>query len=77
MTRQEYNSIRATHAELSRKENRSEKEQALYIYLDCIIQYVTLRECAIRMGNKTPDNNFLIKDAKEKMETAKKEYASV
>lgn len=39
----------------------------MYNYLDKVITYVDLRKTAIECGNKNPDDNFMVKDAKERM----------
>lgn len=67
MTKQEYQQIRYKYVKLAEKENKSELEELEYTYLDKVITYIDLRNNAIKMGNKTPDENFLIKDVKECM----------
>ena len=59
------------------KENRTELEEAEYLYLDKLISYIDLYTTARQMGNKNPDNNFLVSGAKKKMEEAQKRMQEV
>ena len=74
MTKIEFEAANALYIKLLKKgeENRSEEEEAKYLYLDKLLTYIHLRAEAKRMGNKNPDENFLIKDAKERMESAQR-----
>ena len=74
MTKNEFQAVKTLYVRLAEKgeENRTEKEQAQYIYLDKLLTYINLRGMAINMGNKNPDGNFMVKDAKEKMEEAQR-----
>lgn len=70
MTRTEWEQVNDQYIALLNKENRTQLEELRYLYLDKIITYVTLTHEARSMGNKHPENNFLIKNAKQKMEAA-------
>ena len=72
MTQTEFEAINALYIKLLKKgaEHRTEEEEAKYIYLDCLLTYLHLKAEAKRMGNNNPDDNFLVKDAKARMETA-------
>ena len=60
--------------ELLNNKNKTEKEELEYIYLDKAETLHGLMDMARRMGNKHPEKNFLIVDAMEKYEEAKKAY---
>ena len=79
MTKNEFQAVKTLYCRLAEKgeENRDEKEQVQYIYLDKLLTYINLRGVAINMGNKNPDSNFMVKDAKEKMEEAQKNMHKV
>lgn len=79
MTKTEYAAVRALYLQLLNKgkENRTEVEEVQYLYLDKLMTYINLRATAKQMGNKNPDDNFLVKDAKEKMEEAQREMHKV
>lgn len=79
MTKTEYAELRSLYLELFEKgeENRTELEQTQYQYLDKVLTYISLRSTAIKMGNKNPDDNLLIKDAKEKLDAAQKRMCEV
>lgn len=77
MTKTEYEAIRSLYIKLMNKKNRTEVEEAKYLYIDKIMTYINLRAEAKRMGNKNPDDNFVIKRAKEHMESAQKRLAEV
>lgn len=70
MTRTEWEQVNDQYIALLKKENRTQLEELRYLYLDKIITYVTLIHDARNMGNKHPEDNFLIKNAKQKMEAA-------
>ena len=70
MTRTEWEQVNDQYIALLNKENRTQLEELRYLYLDKIITYVTLTHEARSMGNKHPEDNFLIKNAKQKMEAA-------
>lgn len=73
MTKSEYVAIRKLYVELMEKgENRTEIEEARYCYADALINYVNARAAAIQCGNKHPDDNFLVKEAKARTEDAQK-----
>jgi len=75
MTTAEYRKIKERYISLAEKKEEKEKEgkgltereDAMYNYLDRVITYVDLRKTAIECGNKNPDDNFMVKDAKERM----------
>lgn len=77
MTKTEYAAVRNLYITLLEKENRNEVEEAQYLYLDKMMTYISLRSQAIRMGNKNPDGNFLVKDAKERMEQAEQRLREI
>lgn len=56
------------------KENRTPLEEKEYLFLDAACTLKGLRDLAKAMGNKHPEENFLVKDALERYEKAKKEY---
>ena len=70
MTNKELQAINNLYIKLMEKENRTEAEEAQYNYLDKLLTYIRLYTTAKRMGNKNPDGNFLVKDAKSRMEEA-------
>ena len=70
MTKAEWEQVNDQYIALLKKENRTQLEELRYLYLDKIITYVTLTHEARNMGNKHPEDNFLIKNAKQKMESA-------
>lgn len=70
MTKAEWEQVNDQYIALLKKENRTQLEELRYLYLDKIITYVTLIHDARNMGNKHPEDNFLIKNAKQKMEAA-------
>lgn len=71
MTNQEWKNVNEQYIELVKKgENRTEVEELRYSYLDKIITVVNLTSQAKRMGNKHPEENFLIKNATQKMREA-------
>ena len=73
MTKSEYVAIRKLYVKLMEKgENRTELEDARYRYADALINYVNVRATAIQCGNKHPDDNFLVKEAKARTEDAQK-----
>ena len=74
MTNAEFKAVNELYIRLMEKgeENRTKEEEAKYLYLDKLITYIRLRSQAIRMGNKNPDGNFMIQDAKKRMEEAQK-----
>ena len=74
MTKNEFQAVNALYIKLMEKgkENRTEQEELQYTYLDKLITYIRLRSTAIRMGNKNPDDNFMVKDAKSRMEEAQR-----
>jgi len=70
MTKAEWRQVNDQFVALLQKKDRTELEELRYQYLDKIITYVTLTHEARSMGNKHPEDNFLIKNAKQKMEAA-------
>lgn len=70
MTKAEWEQVNDQYITLLKKENRTHLEELRYLYLDKIITYVTLIHEARNMGNKRPDDNFIIKNAKQKMKVA-------
>lgn len=70
MTKAEWDQVNDQYIALLKKENRTQLEELRYLYLDKIITYVTLTHEARSMGNKRPDDNFIIKNAKQKMKVA-------
>lgn len=70
MTKAEWRQVNDQFVSLLQKKDRTELEELRYQYLDKIITYVTLTHEARSMGNKHPEDNFLIKNAKQKMEAA-------
>ena len=70
MTKAEWEQVNDQYIALLKKENRTQLEELRYLYLDKIITYVTLTHEARNMGNKRPDDNFIIKNAKQKMKVA-------
>lgn len=70
MTKAEWEQVNDQYITLLNKENRTQLDELRYLYLDKIITYVTLIHEARNMGNKHPEDSFLIKNAKQKMETA-------
>jgi len=70
MTKAEWEQVNDQYIALLNKDNRTQLEELRYLYLDKIITYVTLTHEARNMGNKRPDDNFIIKNAKQKMEVA-------
>lgn len=70
MTKAEWEQVNDQYIALLKKENRTQLEELRYLYLDKIITYVTLTHEARNMGNKRPCDNFIIKNAKQKMEVA-------
>lgn len=72
MTKTEYEAVRSLYLKLldKGKENRTEVEEAQYLYTDKLLNYISLRAQAKNMGNKNPDDNFLVKSAKKNMELA-------
>ena len=70
MTKAEWEQVNDQYIALLKKGNRTQLEELRYLYLDKIITYVTLTHEARNMGNKRPDDNFIIKNAKQKMEVA-------
>lgn len=79
MTNTEFEAINTLYIKLLKKgeENRTELEQAKYLYLDKLLTYIHLRATAKDMGNKNPDDNFLVKDAKQRMEVAQKKMHEI
>lgn len=79
MTNAEWEQVNDQYIALLKKENRTQLDELRYLYLDKIITYATLIHEARNMENKHPEDNFLIKKAKQKMETAEvrlREYIS-
>ena len=70
MTKAEWEQVNDQFITLLKKENRTQLEELRYLYLDKIITYVTLTQEARNMGNKHPEENYIIKNAKQKMEAA-------
>ena len=70
MTNSEYKYIISQHTKLAETENRTELENLRYRYCDKVINYVELVKTARSIGNKHPENNFLIKDAACRMKEA-------
>lgn len=70
MTKAEWEQVNDQYIALLKKENRTQLEELRYLYLDKIITYVTLTHEARNMGNKRQDDNFIIKNARQKMEAA-------
>lgn len=70
MTKAEWEQVNDQYIALLHKDNRTQLDELRYQYLDKIITYVTLTHEARNMGNKHPEDNFLIKNAKQKMEAA-------
>ena len=70
MTKAEWEQVNDQYITLLKKENRTQLEELRYLYLDKIITYVTLTHEARNMGNKRPDDNIIIKNARQKMEAA-------
>ena len=70
MTKAEWEQVNDQYIALLNKENRTQLDELRYRYLDKIITYATLIHEARNMGNKRPDDNFIIKNAKQKMEAA-------
>lgn len=70
MTKAEWEQVNDQYIALLKKDNRTQLDELRYQYLDKIITYVTLLHEARNMGNKHPEGNFLIKNAKQKMESA-------
>lgn len=70
MTKAEWEQVNDQYIALLNKDNRTQLDELRYQYLDKIITYVTLIHEARSMGNKRPEDNFLIKNAKQKMEAA-------
>ena len=60
--------------ELSNNNNRTEKEELEFVYMQRKETLHGLMDMARRMGNKHPEKNFLIVDAMEKYEEAKTAY---
>lgn len=56
--------------QLTPKEQRNERFELELDYISALYQWATLRNEAIRMGNKNPDGNCLIKDAKKQVDEA-------
>ena len=80
MTTAEYRKIKEQYIALAIKKEKdglTELEDALYNYCDKIITYVELRQSAVKCGNKNPDDNFMIKVAKERMMKATKELEGI
>ena len=78
MTDLEYKAVNELYIKLLNKgEDRTELEEAKYLYLDKLITYIRLRSMAVRMGNKNPDENVLVKDAKQRMASAQKEMKTL
>lgn len=72
MTTAEWKSVNEQFATLLHKKDRSELEELRYKYLDKIITYVSLIHQAKEMGNRNPQGNFLIQNAKARMEEAER-----
>lgn len=70
MTKAEWRQVNDQFVAILQKKDRTELEELRYQYLDKIITYVTLTHEVRSMGNKHPEDNFLIKNAKQKMEAA-------
>lgn len=70
MTKAEWKQVNDQFIALLQKKDRTELEELRYQYLDKVITLVTLTHEARSMGNKHPEDNFLIKNAKQKMEAA-------
>lgn len=77
MTKTEYEAIRILYIKLLNKKDRTEVEEAQYLYIDKIMTYINLRAEAKRMGNKNPDDNFIIKNAKKHMEQAEQHLREI
>lgn len=80
MTKSEYRKMREQYVILTTKKKiygLTELEDALCNYYDKIITYVDLRQTAVECGNKNPDDNFLIKNAKERMMKAKEKLEGI
>lgn len=67
MTNAEYKAIHTLYLKLLEKQERTEYENLQYKYCDAIISYVEIRKTAIQMGNKNPDDNFVVANARERM----------
>ena len=67
MTNAEYQAIYKLYIKLSEKEEKTEGENLQYEYCDAIINYCNLKSMAKQMGNKKPDDNFMVANARERM----------
>lgn len=70
MTKAEWKQVNDQFIALLQKKSRTELEELRYQYLDKVITLVTLTHEARNMGNKRPCDNFIIKNARQKMEVA-------
>ena len=77
MTKAEYEAVECIYLKLLNKKDRTELEEAKYLYCDKIMNYVSLRATAREMGNKNPDDNWIIKRAKENIEIARRNLQEV
>ena len=70
MTKAEWDQVNDLYIALLNKDNRTQFDELRYRYLDKIITYVTVIREARNMGNKHPEDNFFIKNAKQQMDLA-------
>ena len=52
---------------------RTEVEEASYKYCDRALTYLHMKEMAFELGNKNPDNNFMVKNALKLCKEAERE----
>ena len=62
------------YIELMEKENRTEKEDKEYTFLEKQYRLYSLVKMARDLGNKNPYNNFMVQDAYAEYEQAKENY---
>jgi len=60
----------------SKIENKTKRQELEYDYVDKAYQYYSLKKTATDMGNKKPNDNFLVKRAYENMIKAHNELLS-
>ena len=70
MTYGELNQITKQYILLCEKENLSEKEELECNFYDKLLVYVGLFRQAKEMGNKDPESNFLVANAKKRLAEA-------
>lgn len=74
MTKEEWNYVNEQYVLLSNKKDRSVIEELQYDYFDKLITYTSLVRQAKELGNKNPQDNCLVADAREHVEKAEQKF---